>query len=193
MPPSLAAALTSRLPTGARQFFSLWDDDKYDATPAAELFDSSCQGPTSVAKKLSSFSSVFGDAAEKVEAFPTTAPIPSASPQEYSYAPNVWCFSLQSFLPEDSMRERGYQLTGVDLRNQCDVTIEGEILGTAPYGVNVNQATLPGPATAWDISAVMAYREMATLLPSRTDLEASASLLPSAAGSVASGGGAAGI
>lgn len=77
--------------------------------------------------------------------------------------------------------------------NQCDVTIEGEILGTAPYGVNVNQATISNNATSWDISAVMAYREMATLLPSRTDLEASASLLPSAAGSVASGGGAAGI
>jgi hypothetical protein len=177
----------------ARQFFSFWDDDKYDAHPAAEAFDGSGNGPTSVPIKLGGVISVNGDQGEVSYIPAAGGPRKLDSTQVGSRAPNMWCFSLQSFLPEDSMRERGYQLTGVDLRNQCDVTIEGEILGTAPLGVNVNQELLVDNATSWDISAVMSYREMATLLPSRTDLEASASLLPSAAGSVASGGGAAGI
>ena len=74
--------------------------------------------------------------------------------------------------------------------------VEFEVLGSSPYGANLvagGAAEDPVAASSWEISAVMEYTEMATLLPSRTDLEASASLLPSAAGSVASGGGAAGI
>lgn len=103
----------------ARQFFSLWDDDKFEATPAAELFDSSCQGPSSLARKLGSVSSVVGTAAEKVETLPAALGVVPSSSQANPFAPNVWCFSLQSFLPEDSMRERGYQLTGVDLRSHA--------------------------------------------------------------------------
>lgn len=185
-----------------RQFFSLFDNDKYDDVPAACLFNGT-SGPASMSLK----SAYQGNVVTQILAPGVFAPCErfawadqgphirgngALNTMDTTLSPNMFLFNLQSLLPEMSLRERGYALTGVDLRSQCDVTIEFELLGVAPPGVNFitgpAAAVRPDVVTAWNISAAMEYTEMATLLPSRTDLEASSSLIPSAAGSVASGG-----
>ena len=193
-----SAARAAEMYKECRQFFSLFDNDSYDCVPAAELFDST-HGPSSAASKLAGTSILSPSSVTQVAKYTPATGISAISKgvEESTYGPNMFIFPLQAFLPEDSMRSRGYAVTGVDLRNQCDVVVEFEILGAQMSGVNLIPSTGGAPAAPsvpqWEISAAIEYTEMATLLPSRVDLEASSSLLPSAAGSVASGGGAAGI
>jgi hypothetical protein len=186
-----------------RQFFSFFDNDKYDAVVGEELFESA-QGPSSASQKFAQGGSAWGLTAQSVwnsgkYGYANAPSLTSKSLGSSSVgddgsdqaSPSLFIFNLQSLLPEMSLRERGYAISAVDLRSQCDVIIEGEILGTAPPGVNLLSTTgvLTWPAcTSWDITTAMSYTENATLLPSRTDLEASASLIPSAAGSISSAG-----
>jgi hypothetical protein len=190
-----------------RGFFSLFDNDKYDSSPAAPLFDGTLGASCPTAKmRLGATAAI--QVAGTNSTYPTsqyqyaaTGPVVTDaingldSTGTFQESPNIFIFNLQSLMPEMSLRERGYALTSVDLRNQCDVTIEGEILGTAPLGTNLAPAgTVTWPsASSWQIDAAMEYSEMVTCLPGRTDLEASSSLISSAAGAVASGGGASGI
>lgn len=173
----------------ARQFFSFFDNDKWDASPADALFDPDA-GIASLGKRLSHSAYYdFGQPANNglISKFSNHGLTQSAAYKGATGAsPNLYLFNLQSLLPEDSMRERGYQITGTDLRNTSDIILEFSVLGNSPS--SNNRLTGDAVVNSWDISAALEYTELATILPSRCDLEASASLLPSAAGSVASGG-----
>lgn len=185
-----------------RGFFSFFDDDGFDASPIAELFETAT-GPTSVASRTRPSILV---ATSNAEDYSFTDSVHMATPiagglvaYEGSASPNLFVFNLQSYMPECSLRERGYAMTSIDLRNQADVSLEFEIFGSQVGGVQLLDRTgtadayAPTLATAWNVSAAMQYIELATLLPSRCDIEASSSLISSSAGAVASGGGASGI
>lgn len=182
-----------------RQHMSLFDDDKFQSSPAAVLFGSVGDAANATTKTQIIFSGpTSADAGGQLGRWTLTD-----SPDKFAYqnlfsvgGPGLYIFNLQSLLQENSLRERGYMISGVDLRNQADVTLNMTILGTAPAGTNMKTSTFGNSqvpdteasptASAWTITAWTCFSELVTILPSRTDLNASSSLIPSAAGSVAS-------
>lgn len=181
-----------------RQFFSVFDNDKYDAAPASELFVSH-GGPSSASDKLTGSSAipvgmpVIANVGQPWRSSPFSVAtdslvVDTRGGDEATYSPNLFLFPLSSVLAEDSLRQRGYSCNGIDLRNQSDVLLEFSILGAAPTGTNLTGGNWVPDIRQWEISAALEYREFATILPGRTDLQASSSLIPSAAGSIATGG-----
>lgn len=160
-----------------RQFFSLFDNDSYDCSPASALFDGT-QGPSCASRKAAVASSLTVGAVpgtfSPVDKFKYASNNPNIDGEgsvvrcDTTSSPNMFIFNLQALMPEMSLRERGYGISGVDLRSQCDITLEFTIERSAPQGVNWLDSSIsvpPVPVTGWDISTSMSYTELATLLP----------------------------
>lgn len=182
----------------SRGFFSMFDNDSYDSAPLASLFDS-CRGPTDPSAKFSHASYGTGTALPGslyVDKYgraggPTISNTTISDDGSDQSSPNIFIFGLQSLMPEMSLRERGYALSGIDLRSTSDIICEFSIVGTAPPGVNLKAvpSSFEFPiATSWEVSAALSATEIVQLLPSRTSLQASSEVIPSAASSVISGG-----
>jgi hypothetical protein len=181
-----------------RQFFSLWSDDDFADGPMTPFMRLGSAGALGADQFLWGSQKVFvtgpltavsyADVPQEVVDFPTPDLHPEAlSRYNCQHHPNLFVIPLNSFVPECSPKDRAFGITGIDLRNQADVTLTFRIPGywDSAQGEQTDVVT---PVTSWTVTTALAYSELASLLPSRTDLRYSMSALPSAAGSVVSGG-----
>jgi len=177
-----------------REDYSFWPSDCKSSAPAAILMDP-VKGASCMSGTLNYMTVTTADRQLGVHADGVSAGYPrDLEATRAILSPNLFFIPLRSMVSEHSPLERGFQTGSIDLRNAADIQLDIGIGGVMPSGVNQisntsGAAGLSGSVASWSITAWLAYSELAVLLPSRVDLKASSSLVPSAAGVVSSGSG----